>query len=510
MNDTTVGGTTPCLPTQSNVHDLIDVVERYVANLPQGQLRHFPIVGLDRLSVGVHVADFTLSKGVQLNGFGYGASAQEAAVGAFGELSETSHCTVNLGSRVPIQGTYPELVEKRGERGVVDPLSLCLPAGSPYHAGMHLLWTEALRYPTQEVVLVPWEFAAVYPWQMCGHKALITPITNGLGAGLNFDQSLSHGLLELLQRDGNCTSFRAMDQGVVIELDEVTDPELRGILEHIQSEGVEILAKLASTEFGLVNLYVVGWDVCNKEQLGPPIQVTACGEAVHPNNERALRKAILEFAAARVRKTFSHGPLDKVRAVSPTGYLEAYAATFKEETQEPRALEAMIEWCSADRERLVGLLSDKVFSQRTAIPLTSLSSLDDVVTPGRRLEVVVDRLRQAGMDILYFDYSPVGGDISVTKAIVPGLECETMSYRRIGERGLRKLMQRSSPMAGIGERPEHALEVLLTSDALERLGGPAWLDPRVVDDVVGDLYPLYREPNSHAAQLVMARRATKV
>ncbi len=509
MNARQTGGTIASLPTQSSDRGLSEVIERYVANLPEGQLRHFPIAGLDRLQIGVHIASMILSGGAQLDGIGYGTSTQEAAVGAFGELSETAHCSTNLANRVPVRGTFSELVKQCGDRGIVNPLTLCLPAGSPYHADMPLLWTEAIRYPTKEVVLLPWEFAAVYRWQMPGQEPLITPITNGLGAGLSLSQSLSHGLLELLQRDGNCTAFRAMDEGVVIDLDEVADPQLQELLTHIQSENVKILPKLASTDFGFANLYVVGWDT-REEHQGPPIQVTACGEAVHPDTERALRKAILEFAAARVRKTFSHGPLDSVRQVSLQGYLEAYAATFQEEAEEPRALNAMIEWCRADRETLRELLNDTIFSHNATVKLSSLPSAEDVATPDRRLEVVSDRLCQAGMDVLYFDYSPEGGDISVTKAIVPGLECETMSYRRIGERGLRRLIQRNSPLVGLGDRPALALEILLTPEAVERLGGPAWLDPSAVDDVVGELYPLYREPNSHAAQLVMARRAKNV
>ena len=71
----------------------------------------------------------------------------------------------------------------------------------------------AKRFPSGEPVLVPYEFAACYRSQLDGIAPLTTPITNGLGAGDSFERALVHGLLELLQRDGNCVSFRAMDQG---------------------------------------------------------------------------------------------------------------------------------------------------------------------------------------------------------------------------------------------------------------------------------------------------------
>ena len=61
--------------------------------------------------------------------------------------------------------------------------------------------------------------------------------------------------------------------------------------------------------------------------------------------------------------------------------------------------------------------------------------------------MVVDRLRDAGLDVLYVDYSSPNGEVSAVKAIVPGLEVETMSYGRIGPRNLRRLLDRDSDLA---------------------------------------------------------------
>ena len=57
-----------------------------------------------------------------------------------------------------------------------------------------------------------------------------------------------------------------------------------------------------------------------------PVMATACGEAAHPDREVAVRKALFEFAAARSRKAFMHGPLGPVRAATPPGYLDAWLA----------------------------------------------------------------------------------------------------------------------------------------------------------------------------------------
>jgi len=98
---------------------------------------------------------------------------------------------------------------------------------------------------------------------------------------------------------------------------------------------------------------------------------------------------------------------------------------------------------------------------------------------------------------------PPDGDVFAVKAIVPGLECETMSYHRIGERGIRRLLERGSELAGIGAAPPGMRAVPLTKAAMERLGGPAWLDTGAIDRIVGPLYALYREPESHAVRFAL-------
>ena len=88
---------------------------------------------------------------------------------------------------------------------------------------------------------------------------LITPITNGLGAGDTVERAVGHALLELVQRDGDTVSFRAMDQGQVIELGSITDPTALTIVAAFRSVGIEPVVKLASTEFAYV-VYAMGRD----------------------------------------------------------------------------------------------------------------------------------------------------------------------------------------------------------------------------------------------------------
>ena len=502
----------------------IEIAQAYRRHLPAGVLHTFRIDALDCLGVPVVTVRLTQDDGTTFEGIGYGATAEEAMVGALGELSEEAHCERALREMPRVVGSHVELLRQRGERGIADPLTLCLPAGSSYQPEQPLVWVAATRVATGESVLVPEEFAAdsarqlrwsgrapMVPTMSKGGLPLIplvTPITNGLGAGTSFAQALVHGLLELLQRDGNVLSYRALDRGIVIDIDEAAlqDAALAALLARYRNAGVDIKAKVAATDFGMLNVVVVGAEALPEMEL--PLRLTACGEAVHPDRERALRKALLEFAGSRCRKTFRHGPLARLAGLVPDDYLTNVVGNIDLAAEEPRALQAMVEWLGASdaviRERLAPVLA-----VRGSVSLHSLPTVapGDADGPLERLAFVAGRLADAGLDVLAVDFSPPGGEIVALKAIVPGLEMETMSYHRIGERGVRRLLDRQSEWVSIGDGRNGMRRVPLTAAAEARLGGPAWLDTDAIDRTVGALYPLYREPSGHTAQLQLQLRA---
>ena len=502
--------------------NLIEIAQAYRRHLPAGLLHTFRIDALDRLGVPVVTVRLTQDDGTTFEGIGYGATAEEAMVGALGELSEEAHCERALRDMPRVVGSYVELLRQRGERGMADPLTLCLPAGSSYQPGQPLVWVAATRVATGESVLVPEEFAADSGRQLRGsgrtpmvptmlegglpliplETPLVTPITNGLGAGTSFAQALVHGLLELLQRDGNVLSYRALDRGIVIDIDEAAlqDAALAALIARYRNAGVDIKAKVAATDFGMLNVVIVGAEALPEMEL--PLRLTACGEAVHPDRERALRKALLEFAGSRCRKSFRHGPLARLAGLVPDDYLARVVGNIDLAAEEPRALQAMVEWLGASdaviRERLAPVLAVRGSVSLQSLPTVAPGIVDG---PHERLAFVAGRLADAGLDVLAVDFSPPGGEIVALKAIVPGLEMETMSYHRIGERGLRRLLDRQSEWVSIGDGRNGMRRVPLTAAAEARLGGPAWLDIDAIDCTVGTLYPLYREPSGHAAQL---------
>ena len=382
-------------------------------------------------------------------------------------------------------------MQAEGADRVVDPRTLCLPAGSPYEAAMPLTWVPVQRVRTGEDVLVPVEFVASEPGELpAGSVPLITPITNGLGAGLDRARPLTHGLLEILQRHTNGLRFRALDRRSP-EIERSTLPSaVAALVDELERSGVELVLKHAGTELGVCSTYVMGVDPAP----GTAVQVTAGGEAAHPSAEVSLTKAVLEYANSRARKTFMFGPQDRARTVAPDRYWTALGTPG---TGEPRAAEAMRAWRDLGVERLRELTApDRTRSVGCAAITTDAPEL-------AQTEDLLAHLLTGLADHDVLASSLTRGGVSVAKVLVPGLEVETLSYGRVGEIGARRLLETDLDLVRRqdGPSPSHHHRVLLTPAAEERLGGPVWYSYAAADRVVGPLYPLYREPPRHSVSL---------
>ncbi|MGX7707339.1 YcaO-like family protein [Methylobacterium sp. Gmos1] len=490
---------------------LPDAVRAYLDVLPPGKIVGFPLAPLDRTGVPCWFVSLFLDDpyfvGAMPSGIGYGATDDEAIIGSVAEIAENLMPSLALIPRKKERGSYHDLVRVFGANSVADPLTLGLPAGSPVDRDTVLEWTGTVRARTGETVLMPLDLAATDYFELSeGYQPFTNLITNGLGAGPDVAFALGHGLLELLQRDGNGLLFRALDQGVMLDVSEGLGPETRGMLDRLEAFGIRAMPKFATDQFGFTNVYCVGYDL-DASRTPAPIALSACGEACDPDRERALRKAILEFQAARVRKTFGHGPLALARSITPPGYVDAFIekALPSLDLEEGRALAAMLDWIDKPAETLRGFLSQTVYSERATKRFTDLPT-QAAPTGQDRGRIARERLEAEGFDVLYVDASPPGGGVGIVKAIVPGLEVETMSYYRIGERNTAKLIERDHPLIRFGEPSESLRPVRLTPEALERFGGQPLFDVALAEKIVGPLYPLYREPESHHAPFRLERR----
>ena len=478
-------------------------ISAYRNALPEGEVLTYPLDPLDHLGLPVWSADLFGTDGAIHNGIGFGPTDERAAIGAFGELSEMVFAGRAIKRLEKRRASYRDLLREHGPSNVADPATLCLPAGSDYSPDGPLLWVEARRWATNEPVLVPLEFVAATPGDIRddGDEWLILPVNNGLGAGPSAEHAFAHGLLELVQRDGNSATYRALDLGVGIRLDEVRDEETRALLERLDRAGIDVTVKLASTDFGIANLYVVGAE--REPGRAPhPLALSACGEAADPDREKALNKALMEYVAGRSRKPFSNGPLSRMTAVAPALTVARLLRAATLEGEEERALRESVAWLGLDARGMRELLEDPVFAVRSEVDFSSLP--EESASGDSQADLVAGRLRADGLDPLYVDLSPPGGDVRVIKAIVPGLEVETGSYARIGARNLRRMLGRDDDLVGTKDPPPGARRVLLPEAEREEFGPEPWLNVEALDKKVGRLYPLYREPGHHLPALVAA------
>ena len=454
------------------IENLEQIAAQYRRALPMDLADEFPIEGLDRIGQPLWAVAIWAPDGFY-DGFGYGPDELGAQVSALGEAAENCFASREIRKKAIRRASFNALVREGSP--AQDPVTLCLDAGCGYTPDRELFWVEAKRYPSGESVLVPVEAAAIaesdIPEYAQAKPFLMWPVTNGLGAGISLEQALTHGVLECVQRDGDSVTFRALDQGIAVELDDVQDGRTLHLLKRLKQAGIDVTVKLASTDFGILVLYAVGRD---RDIHRPPfpLMLSACGEAAHPDRERALAKALQEYISSRSRKRFMHGPLDDVARIAPKRYMERLFST-NHDGDESRALQSVMEWVEMPRDEFFRIIEDPVLKVRSTVKFSSLPT--STKSP---LNIFPD--------ILYVDFS--ANDIHVVKAIVPTLEVETMSYGRIGDRNLDRLLARGVDFVGLGQG---------SSPLYLPSGRAAWLDPAKLDRAVGKLYGLYREPNGH-------------
>jgi ribosomal protein S12 methylthiotransferase accessory factor len=473
-----------------------DVISHYRTVLSRfGQILDFDISALDRLGVPVTSCSLAVDGRLRHHGNGYGATPEAAAVSGLGELAEGVLSEAGLADRhaAARTGSYGELVAAEGRDRVADPRTLGLPAGSPYDDAMPLRWLPATRAATGETVWLPEDFVAGEPGEVRGPHRLITPISNGLGAGLGDDQAFTHGLLELLQRHTNGLRFRALDRRSPVITTESLPAPVRALVSRLATHGIRPVVKHAATAYGVTSTYVVGIDPAP----GAGIRVTAGGEAAHPSAEVSVTKALLEYANSRSRKAFFFGDRAAARAVAPAAYWERLGAIGH---GEERAYAAMTAWADLPDETLRELTAP---DESRAVAFAEVAGPGTADGPGPLRDHLLAALSRDDVDHdVLVARTEVDGVVAV-KVVVTGCEVETLSYGRIGELGVRDALAGDLDLVRVQPHPSgtHTARVVLTPEAEERLGGPAWYSYAVADRIVGPLYPLYREPPRHSVEV---------
>ena len=139
--------------------DLLPAARIYLDAFPKGDVAIFPLTALDRTGLPVWVAAFFPADpglhGLMPYGVGYGMTDEAAVLGALGEAAEMLWPTLGLRDKPRTRDSYSELAASLGTHGIVDPLTVGRPAGSPVDRDTVLEWVEGTRAKDGSAVLVP-------------------------------------------------------------------------------------------------------------------------------------------------------------------------------------------------------------------------------------------------------------------------------------------------------------------------------------------------------------------
>ncbi|MBC7798521.1 MAG: YcaO-like family protein [Pyrinomonadaceae bacterium] len=495
-------------PTSQDLETTLKIFQNAIL----GDAHEFEITKLDRLGIPLWGAFVWTQDGGFNDGFGYGVDSLAARVSAWGEVMECYHAAKFLKTSPRKRSSYNKLRDENA----INPISLCLDAGGNYSHDKEIIWTKAKRHANGQDVWLPLEAVAIATNDVSAEisldEKLFLPITNGLGAGSTLEQALTHGVLELIQRDGDCVTFRAFDAGCKIELDDVKNEETRNLLKFLEDSNIEITAKLANVVCGVPVIYVVGHDR-NLNDAEFPLTLSACGEAAHPDREKCFAKALREFVSSRARKRFMHGSIDDIKRVAPTTYSNRILSD-KNRSYESRSVNSILEWTNLSNQEFFDIFKTPIFDVKSTVKFSELPTIAPDAGNDAKflLNLLKTRLEAENMEILYADFTPQNADFAAVRAIVPGLEGETVSYNRIGRRNFERLSKRAENepnlrgIVGTGEKPESALKIHLTEQDERLIGGEAWINPIEIERIVGKLYGLYREPNGHTIAKIKAQQ----
>jgi ribosomal protein S12 methylthiotransferase accessory factor len=281
-----------------------------------------------------------------------------------------------------------------------------------------LLWAEGYALGSGRRTLVPWPLVGVdYREQPAGFHGGFQVSTDGLASGRTDDEAVLHGLCELIERDAAAlmTFMTTEELATRVYVPDAEDgPDVAAMQTAIEAAGCTLSLIDMTSDIGVPAFTAV---ISDPVEQGARVTQYAHsgGSACHPLRRRALEKAIVEAAQSRItRITGSRDDL-------PAGLYGAAEG--------------------ADRQAVAGLLSFAGIDPRASRRRPPSCALGD--TPQENVAILLERLRERGIDEAVAVPIANGFGISVLRVIVPGLQTELTGQRsKLGRRALMKLVSR--------------------------------------------------------------------
>mgnify|MGYP000610054055 CR=1 FL=1 len=280
----------------------------------------------------------------------------------------------------------------------LDPESLILPGSTDLKS--ELEWINAENLTGDEEIPVPAN-AVFHPYNPPeGCMSLFRSNTNGLASGNAREEAIFHGLMEVIERDA-WSLFEAR-RGPKVEVDcSGTDNDIiSGLLEKFHAAGVEVTLVDLTADTGVATVAAVADDTVLRD----PALLTI-GVGTHLDPEIAVIRALTEVAQSRA--TQIHGTRE-----------DTVRAEFMRRAGYERMKRLNRHWFSEPEDTI------------------TLDDMEDLSTRSFRgdLEITLRKLREAGLeDVFYVDLTRDVG-VPVVRVIVPGLEVFSVDPERVGRR----------------------------------------------------------------------------
>lgn len=372
-------------------------IENYEGKLrTAGITRITEITHLDRIKIPVFSAIRPTSQGGGVSVYaGKGIGTSQAKASAIMEGFERYSAE---------RQDSDEVIVGNVDGNCINPDSLILPKETQHYSNFELEWSTAFDLIDEKEYYIPTN--AIYhpyvPENNC--MALFKGNTNGLASGNVIEESILHGMFEVIERDAWSIYELTRKNSRQIDLNTIESDLINGLLEKFQENGIEIILMDITADIKVPTILASADDTVTKDA-----GLLSIGIGTHLDPEIAVLRALTEVAQSRATQ-IQGAREDTVRAdiVRKVGYEKTkrkYRHYFNE------------------KENKINL---------SEIENRSTGSLKEDI------ETVVEELKRNGIEhVLYKDLTRPEIGVNVARVIIPTLEVFSVDKDRVGDRCLK-------------------------------------------------------------------------
>ncbi|NYH89991.1 ribosomal protein S12 methylthiotransferase accessory factor [Actinopolymorpha rutila] len=375
------------------------------------------VTGLDHIGIPVVMVCRPNSRALAV-AQGKGTTLDAAKASGVMESIETYHA-----ERVHRPLLYGSLHDLEADHRLVDVTRLNQPRDSAFHPDLPLLWVEGFDLIAQHHVWVPFEMVhANFTTPRPSGSGCFAQTSNGLASGNHLLEAVTHCLTEVVERDAaTLWSLRgeAYQRSTRVDLDTVTDPECRRVLDLLEQAGMAVAAWELTSDVG-IPVYMSMF--CDRANASIGLVENYRGYGCHSTHEIALLRALTE--AAQMRLTIISGSRDDL---DPAHYRGRAAKGAPRQS---------VEWLDHD-----GTL--RTFGD---------GDRQDFATFDEEIDWQLRRLEAAGIEsAVVVDLTRPEFGLPVARLVVPGLEMAFMewNYFATGERARHAQRTRGAQPTGV-------------------------------------------------------------